>query len=168
MPVFKTEHKYQAIINSSKLVVRDKPSRQTTKAHTISNRKGNKNISPRQYKSKQLKSMCLCYAGLIQRAPKSQIHLRSTKPQTEGSGGRLFTSGFTFCLKQASLLSPPPPMMTLQWQVAGSNWGQLWVKLWQCGTRPEVGWLTHARALDWVTCSREVGGLVFSLIREAK
>lgn len=99
VPVFKTEHKYQAIINSSKLVVRDKPSRQTTKAHTISNRKGNKNISPRQYKSKQLKSMCLCYAGLIQRAPKSRIHLRSTKPRTEGSGGRLFTSGFTFCLK---------------------------------------------------------------------
>lgn len=96
---FKPEHKYQAIINSSKLVVRDKPSRQTTKAHTISNRKGNKNISPRQYKSKQLESMCLCYAGLIQRAPKSRIHLRSTKPRTEGSGGRLFTSGFTFCLK---------------------------------------------------------------------
>lgn len=169
MPVFKTEHKYQAIINSSKLVVRDKPSRQTTKAHTISNRKGNKNISPRQYKSKQLKSMRLCYAGLIQRAPKSRIHLRSTKPRTEGSGGRLFTSGFTFCLKQTSLLSPPPPRMTLQWQVAGSIWGQLWVKSWQCGTRPEVGWLTHATAL-WLGHLLRGGGWVgfFSLIREAK
>lgn len=144
MPVFKTEHKYQAIINSSKLVVRDKPSRQTTKAHTISNRKGNKNISPCQYKSKQLKSMCLCYAGLIQRAPKSRIRLRSTKPWTKGPGGRLFTSGFTFCL--ISLLSPPPPIRTFQWQVAGSNWGQLWIKLWQCEAWPEVPWVTHSRA----------------------
>lgn len=130
---FKTEHKYQAIINSSKLVVRDKPSRQTTKAHTISNRKGNKNISPRQYKSKQLESMCLCYAGLIQRAPKSRIHLRSTKPRTEGSGGRLFTSGFTFLLKvsQSALPSPShddPPMASGRFEL-GATLGKV-VAVW--------------------------------------
>lgn len=61
---FKTEHKYQAIINSSKLVVRDKPSKQTTKAHTISNRKGNKKYfaSPVQKQTAEINVPLLCRA----------------------------------------------------------------------------------------------------------
>lgn len=120
-PFLKAEHKYQAIINSSKLAVRDKPSRQTTKAHTIRNRKGNKNIPPCQYKSKPQRSMCLGYAGQTQKAPKSRNQTSDGEGQVEGCVR--FRVHILLWVIQSPL--PPPPWPSNgKWQVPiGSNFG---------------------------------------------